>query len=64
VFWFSAANLLFYCTTFFILGFFVPLNTAIGKIPEWEYTVLYFSNWFLYGFYFISILVDRNNKSV
>lgn len=53
-FWFSAGNLVFYCLTFFIFGFFNPLLKLAGHLPAWANSIIFSANLLLYGSYFMS----------
>ena len=54
VFWFGIGSLFFHALTFFVFGYFKFL-TSQSVVPEWGYTIIRFSNFILYGCYFICI---------
>jgi hypothetical protein len=53
LFWMNSANLIFYCTTFFIYGYFYYYRT-----PEWAYLLIGIFNIFLYSCYSLSFYLQ------
>lgn len=63
VFWFNSGNLIFYCITFFIFGFFNPVHKVSARLPEWQYTTIWVCNIILYSFYGIALLLDQKQST-
>lgn len=61
-FWFNSGNLLFFCSTFLIFAFFDQLRVIFGKLPEWQYHVIWVCNLTLYSFYGITLMLFRNES--
>jgi hypothetical protein len=62
-FWFSAGNLIFYCLTFFIFGFFNPLLKLAGHLPTWAGSIIFSANLLLYSSYFMSFWFGKKTIS-
>lgn len=63
VFWFGIGSLFFHTITFFVFGYFkfLSFNT---EVPGWGYSIIRFSNFILYGCYFICIFyAARTSKT-
>lgn len=63
LFWFSAGNLVFYCLTFFIFGFFNPLLKLAGHLPSWAREIVFSANLLLYSSYFMSFWFGKKTIS-
>jgi hypothetical protein len=53
IFWYNSGNLIFYCSTFFVYGFFY-----YQKNPQWGYVLILVSNLLLYTSYSLSLYWD------
>ena len=62
-FWFSFGNLFFYCTTFFMFGFFTPFVKRSGSLPEWAFIFIFTANVGLYLCYLIALMLDKKEKA-
>lgn len=58
-FWISSGNLVFYCITFFLFGFFNPMLKIAGHLPSWAGYIIFIANLLLYGSYFMSLWFGR-----
>jgi hypothetical protein len=61
LFWFNVGNLFFYCTTFFIFGFFTPLLKQSGNLLVWGYNLIYIANLGLYTCYFTALRLQKKS---
>lgn len=62
LFWFSFGNLFFYCTTFFMFGFFTPFIKRNGILPEWAFVFIFMANIGLYLCYLLALGLEKLNS--